>query len=254
MKKTFYLFGILTVFLLSCIGLDAKVKKRTVYNLNKTSWELSQISKKGQKLPIPEGANITVNFSDGKISGFSGVNSYFGGYKIKNNSILTAETAATLMAGPEELMKIELNFFDMLQNFPRINYNSTTLSLRNKNGEVWTFKKLDLSKKLKNTKWKLLEMGQTTLPEKDGEITISFDENKVNGNSGVNNYFSNYIMASDIIMIGPIGSTKMAGPDKFMKLESQYLNILQNSKKIKLDNNRLTFTTDDGKTLTFKEM
>ena len=55
-------------------------------------------------------------------------------------------------------------------------------------------------------------------------------------------------------MIGPIGSTKMAGPDNFMKLESQYLNILQNSKKIKLDNNRLTFTTDDGKTLTFKEM
>ena len=109
MKKTFYWFGILTVFLLSCIGLDAKVKKRIVYNLNKTSWELSQISKKGQKLPIPEGANITVNFSDGKISGFSGVNSYFGGYKIKNNSILTAETATTLMAGPEELMKIELN-------------------------------------------------------------------------------------------------------------------------------------------------
>ena len=41
MKKTFYLFGILTVFLLSYIGLGAKVKKRTVYNLNKTSWELS---------------------------------------------------------------------------------------------------------------------------------------------------------------------------------------------------------------------
>ena len=30
--------------------------------------------------------------------------------------------------------------------------------------------------------------------------------------------------------------------------------FLQNSKKIKLDNNRLTFMTDDGKTLTFKEM
>ena len=115
MKKTFVLFGILTVFLLSCISLSAKTKKKII-NLNETSWELSQISKKGQKLPIPEGANITVNFSDGKISGFSGVNSYFGGYKIKNNSILTAETAATLMAGPEELMKIELNFFDILQN------------------------------------------------------------------------------------------------------------------------------------------
>jgi len=46
----------------------------------------------------------------------------------------------------------------------------------------------------------------------------------------------------------------MAGPANFMRLESQYLNILQHSKKIKLDNNRLIFMTDDGKTLTFKEM
>lgn len=254
MKKTFYLFGILTVFLLSCIGLDAKVKKRIVYNLNKTSWELSQISKKGQKLPIPEGANITVNFSDGKISGFSGVNSYFGGYKIKNNSILTAETAATLMAGPEELMKIELNFFDILQNSPRINYNNTTLSLRNKNGEVWTFKKLDLSKKLKNTKWKLVEMGQTSFPEKEGEITISFAENKINGNSGINNYFGNCEIKNDSIKIGPVGSTKMAGPENLMKIEFEYLKLLQNSKTIEFNNNLLILTTSDGKVLKFEKI
>ena len=70
MKKTFYLFGILTVFLLSCIGLDAKVKKRIVYNLNKTSWELSQISKKGQKLPIPEGQILRLIFQTVKLVDF----------------------------------------------------------------------------------------------------------------------------------------------------------------------------------------
>ena len=253
MKKTFVLFGILTVFLLSCISLSAKTKKKII-NLNETSWELSQISKKGQKLPIPEGANITINFSDGKISGFSGVNSYFGGYKIKNNSILTAETVATLMAGPEELMKIELKFFDILQNSPRINYNNTTLSLRNKNGEVWTFKKLDLSKKLKNTKWKLIEMGQTSFPEKEGEITISFAENKINGNSGINNYFGNCEIKNDSIKIGPVGSTKMAGPENLMKIESEYLKLLQNSKTIKLVKNILTLTTGDGKTLKFEKV
>ena len=254
MKKTFVLFGILTVFLLSCISLSAKTKKKII-NLNETSWELSQISKKGQKLPIPEGANITVNFSDGKISGFSGVNSYFGGYKIKNNSILTAETAATLMAGPEELMKIELNFFDMLQNFPRINYNSTTLSLRNKNGEVWMFKKLDLSKKLKNTKWKLVEMGQTSFPEKEREIKISFAENKISGNSGINNYFGNCEIKNDSIKIGPVGSTKIAGPENLMKIEREFLKLLENSKKIKLSNQKtLVLTTDKGKTLIFEKI
>ena len=253
MKKTFVLFGILTVFLLSCISLSAKTKKKII-NLNETSWELLQITKRGKEQLIPQNANITINFADNKINGNSGVNSYFGGYKIKNNSILTANAATTLMAGPEELMKIEQRFLETLQNSPRITYSNTTLSLRNKNGEIWTFQKLDLSEKLKNTKWKLLEMGQTTLPEKDGEITISFDENKVNGNSGVNNYFGSFEIKNNSIKIGPVGSTRMAGPENLMKIEFEYLKLLQDSKTIEFNNNLLILTTNDGKVLKFEKI
>ena len=253
MKKTFVLFGILTVFLLSCISLSAKTKKKII-NLNETSWELLQITKRGKEQLIPQNANITINFADNKISGNSGVNSYFGGYKIKNNSILTANAATTLMAGPEELIKIEQRFLETLQNSPRITYSNTTLSLRNKNGEIWTFQKLDLSEKLKNTKWKLLEMGQTTLPEKDGEITISFDENKVNGNSGVNNYFGSFEIKNNSIKIGPVGSTRMAGPENLMKIEFEYLKLLQDSKTIEFNNNLLILTTNDGKVLKFEKI
>lgn len=253
MKKTFVLFGILTVFLLSCISLSAKTKKKII-NLNETSWELLQITKRGKEQLIPQNANITINFADSKINGNSGINSYFGDYKIKNNSILTANPAVTLMAGPEELMKIEQRFLETLQNSPRITYSNTTLSLRNKNGEIWTFQKLDLSEKLKNTKWKLLEMGQTTLPEKDGEITISFDENKVNGNSGVNNYFGSFEIKNNSIKIGPVGSTRMAGPENLMKIEFEYLKLLQDSKTIEFNNNLLILTTNDGKVLKFEKI
>ena len=251
MKKTFVLFGILTVFLLSCISLSAKTKKKII-NLNETSWELSQIIKRGKEQEFPQNANITINFADNKINGNSGVNSYFGGYKIKNNSILTANAATTLMAGPEELMKIEQRFLEILQNSPRITYSNTTLSLRSKNGEIWTFEKLDLKEKLIDTKWKLSEMGQTKLPEK--EITISFDKNKVNGNSGVNNYFGSYEIKNNSIKIGPVGSTRMAGPENLMKIESEYLKLLQNSKTIKLVKNILTLTTSDGKVLKFEKI
>ena len=253
MKKTFVLFGILTVFLLSCISLSAKTKKKII-NLNETSWELSQIIKRGKEQEFPQNANITINFADNKINGNSGVNSYFGDYKIKNNSILNANAATTLMAGPEELMKIEQRFLETLQNSPRITYSNTTLSLRNKNGEIWTFQKLDLSEKLKNTKWKLLEMGQTTLPEKDGEITISFAENKVNGNSGVNNYFGSFEIKNNSIKIGPVGSTRMAGPENLMKIEFEYLKLLQDSKTIEFNNNLLILTTNDGKVLKFEKI
>lgn len=251
MKKTFVLFGILTVFLLSCISLSAKTKKKII-NLNETSWELLQITKRGKEQLIPQNANITINFADNKINGNSGVNSYFGGYKIKNSSVLTANAATTLMAGPEELMKIEQRFLETLQNSPRITYSNTTLSLRNKNGEIWTFQKLDLKEKLLDTKWKLSEMGQTKLPEK--EITISFDKNKVNGNSGVNNYFGSYEIKNNSIKIGPVGSTRMAGPENLMKIEFEYLKLLQDSKTIKLNNNILILTTSDRKVLKFEKM
>lgn len=251
MKKTFVLFGILTVFLLSCISLSAKTKKKII-NLNETSWELLQITKRGKEQLIPQNANITINFADSKINGNSGINSYFGDYKIKNNSILTANPAVTLMAGPEELMKIEQRFLETLQNSPRITYSNTTLSLRNKNGEIWIFEKLDLKEKLLDTKWKLSEMGQTKLPEK--EITISFDKNKVNGNSGVNNYFGSYEIKNNSIKIGPVGSTRMAGPENLMKIEFEYLKLLQDSKTIEFNNNLLILTTNDGKVLKFEKI
>ena len=241
-------------------------------NLNETSWKLTQIKKNRFNSYISENTNVTINFSKNKINGFGGINGYSGNYKINRNSTLSATVTSTLMGGSLDLMNLEQDFFDILQSNPVIKYNKDTLTLTNKAGDIWTFKKsntvnqndkdslslLNLKKKLLNTSWKLIDISDTKmrkiLTTNEIRITLNFSEDRIHGDSGVNNYFSNYIMASDIIMIGPIGSTKMAGPDNFMKLESQYLNILQNSKKIKLDNNRLIFMTDDGKTLTFKEM
>ena len=241
-------------------------------NLNETSWKLTQIKKNRFNSYISENTNVTINFSKNKINGFGGINGYSGNYKINRNSTLSATVTSTLMGGSLDLMNLEQDFFDILQSNPVIKYNKDTLTLTNKAGDIWTFKKsntvnqndkdslslLNLKKKLLNTSWKLIDISdrkmRKILTTNETRITLNFSEDRIHGDSGVNNYFSNYIMASDIIMIGPIGSTKMAGPDNFMRLESQYLNILQNSKKIKLDNNRLIFMTDDGKTLTFKEM
>ena len=86
-------------------------------------------------------------------------------------------------------------------------------------------------------------------------ITISFSENKINGNSGINRYFSDYIITAGNLVIGTIGSTKMAGSDNLMKIERQYMELLQNAKKIELVNKAtLILTTDKGKILTFEKL
>ena len=46
MKKMSILIGIFTVFLLNCFVLSAYSKRKKIYNLNETSWELVQINRK----------------------------------------------------------------------------------------------------------------------------------------------------------------------------------------------------------------
>ena len=258
MKKMSILIGIFTVFLLNCFVLSAYSKKQNVYNLNGTSWELAQVSRKGKNVVIPKEAKITINFLENEINGFSGINNYSGDYMVKNNFTLSADVATTLMAGSENLMNIEQNFLDILQSFPKISYNASTLTLSNKK-EVWTFKVLTLNKKLKNTSWKLLNMDgkdvSKLISKNENNITLSFNENGINGNSGINNYFGDYEIVNNNIKIGPLGSTRMAGPENLMKVEREFLELLENSKKVKLsDQKTLILTTDKGKTLIFEKV
>ena len=274
MKKRFFLIGIFTMLLLCCSFLNAAVKKRPTVStsLNGTSWKLVEVKKNGRNLRIPREANITIKFLKYNINGFGGINRYSGNYKINTNSTLSATISSTLMAGSPELMNVEQDFFDILQSNPIIKHGKDTLTLTNNFGDIWTFKNpnavnqedsdslslSNLKRKLLNTSWKLVDISdkkmRKILATNEIRITLNFSEDRIHGDSGINNYFSNYVITSDNIVIGPISSTKMAGPNNFMKLENRYLSILQDSKKIKLDNNSLTFMTAQGKTLTFKEM
>ena len=257
MKKVFVLIGIFTMFVLNCFVLSAYAQKRNIYTLNETSWELAKIQQKDKILSIPKGTNITINFSKDRINGYSAVNIYFGNYKIQNNILILSNVGTTEMAGSQELMDIERKFFDILQSSPKISYDKETLTLSNNKGEIWTFKVLTLEKKLHNTDWRLINMAGKNMKlqmKNEEQITLSFTENEINGNAGINNYFGTYKISSDNISISGIGATEMAGPDNLMRIEGEYLALLENVKKIKLINQKtLVLTTDKGKTLTFEK-
>ena len=257
MKKVFVLIGIFTMFVLNCFVLSAYAQKRNIYTLNETSWELAKIQQKDKILSIPKGTNITINFSKDRINGYSAVNIYFGNYKIQNNILILSNVGTTEMAGSQELMDIERKFFDILQSSPKISYDKETLTLSNNKGEIWTFKVLTLEKKLHNTDWRLINMAGKNMKlqmKNEEQITLSFTENEINGNAGINNYFGSYKISNDNISIQGIGATEMAGPDNLMRIEGEYLDLLEHVKKIKLINQKtLVLTTDKGQTLTFEK-
>jgi heat shock protein HslJ len=64
----------------------------------------------------PAGFAITAVFSDGQVSGRSGVNSYSGSYAAGPGDAFEArELAGTLMAGPEEAMRAESIYLTLLE-------------------------------------------------------------------------------------------------------------------------------------------
>ncbi len=89
-------------------------------------------------------------------------------------------------------------------------------------------------------------------PYMDSQIHISFEKDRVFGFSGVNNFFGNYSLKKDVIKLGPLGSTLMAGPMDQMEKETYILSVLNNAKKIIFEKNNIIITSEDNKTLTFK--
>ncbi len=87
------------------------------------------------------------------------------------------------------------------------------------------------------------------------EVTIAFSNtNMLGGKSAVNNYFTEFSLDGNKIKLNALASTKMAGPEEDMAVETEYLQILNGADTISLDGDVLTITTTSGTNLiyTFK--
>ena len=81
--------------------------------LNNTSWKLTSIN----EAPPLANTFITVEFTEGKIGGSSGCNSYGGAYNASGKKITTDSIAMTLMACMDAgVMEQESAFLGILQN------------------------------------------------------------------------------------------------------------------------------------------
>jgi heat shock protein HslJ len=92
------------VGVVGCSGGDSALEG-TQWRLS--GWTLSSLD--------PADFTITAQFSDGKISGNSGVNTYSGEVRLgPGEAFSTGQLASTLMAGPEEAMRAEAAYMTLL--------------------------------------------------------------------------------------------------------------------------------------------
>ncbi len=84
------------------------------------------------------------------------------------------------------------------------------------------------------------------------EIILSFapNEDRFFGQA-VNRYFGTYKIEGNKLILGPVGSTMMMGPEHEMTAEKDYFDALAQVNTFTVTPDTLTLTLSDNKTLTF---
>ena len=110
------------------------------------NWVLKTYDSKGASKAAPAGVSVDALFENGKVGGFSGVNTYQGQYKLSGNSLTIGQIASTLMAGPQNLMDLEQVYLADLQQVASCSADAVGLTLFNGNGrQVLTYTKGEAS-------------------------------------------------------------------------------------------------------------
>ena len=97
--------------------------------------------------------------------------------------------------------------------------------------------------------WVLLELGRDQPLPQDVEISLVFQDDKVSGNSGCNNYFAGVVSPNPgELGFNGMGATRMVCPEAMMDVERRYLQALAGASGYRFLAGRLVLTcnTDEG--------
>lgn len=102
---------------------------------------------------------------------------------------------------------------------------------------------------LEGPEWILLELGRGQPPPEDIEISLSFEKDRVSGNSACNTYFAGVDgPAPGELRFNGMGATRMACEERVMDVERRYLNALAGTRRYTFQAGWLVLScdTDEG--------
>jgi len=162
---------------------------------------------------------------------------------------------------------IELPTTDWSGKVPEGDYTVEVLLPRETIGEVAFHLRLEESMNaadsnqktdcdLKNTRWKLVELNgeEVTVPEgaSDIHMTLSLEENKVNGFAGCNTFFGTYETKDNSLSFSKVGATRMACPQ--LDLEGAFLKAIDSVQEYKIQKDELTLYSAGQPVAVFKAL
>ncbi len=96
------------------------------------------------------------------------------------------------------------------------------------------------------TTWRPTVVGSEELPVDSGMFVEFSVDGSINGNGGCNSFFGSLQKKDDGIVVGELGSSRMACPGKIMDREVAFMQALQNAVVFETGNDRLQLVDDAG--------
>ncbi|MDO6994033.1 META domain-containing protein [Brachyspira innocens] len=121
--------------------------------------------------------SITIIFDDNKISGKSTINTYSASYRITGDNIEITDISASKMNGPQNLMKEEEEYLQLLSEAHNLEIKGNILKIKTNTDKELIFKEvIELSSNYLKGKEFVLKNAFDEL-----NITIGFTKNKIYG-------------------------------------------------------------------------
>jgi heat shock protein HslJ len=224
-------------------------------NLEDTSWILIHYAgSDGSARSVLPNVEVTAVFRAGRLSGSSGCNNYTGAYQVTGSSISLSGIAGTrrFCASPPGIMEQEADYLEALGRVAQFDVTTDALDLRDSLGGILLSYAPQPQTPLEGTLW----TAQAYNNGRGGvisliigtEITARFEQGRVAGSGGCNNYMASYSLAGNTIEIGKAASTFMACPEPpgVMEQEAAYLAALETARVYRIEGSRLILETAEG--------
>jgi heat shock protein HslJ len=102
---------------------------------------------------------------------------------------------------------------------------------------------------LTGAQWRPISIAGESMPEDSG-MSVSFEEDgSIKGHGGCNGFFGSLELKDGELVVGPLGSTRMACPEPIMQREFAFLQAIQNMEEYRASGDSLKILDGAGSLL-----
>ncbi len=204
--------------------------------LEGSRWHLSRyLDESSAMSPVLTEVAVYLQFAEGRVSGSTGCNSYFGGYNIGPDSRLTLSEriGSTLKACAPPVTHQEQRYLALLPMVAAYRLESGSLALLDKEHDPILQYHAAKPAALENTRWQAAginnDSGGVVSSATTHLSSALFANGRIGGNAGCNSFSAAYELGDGTIAIGPAMATRKycATSEGIMEQEGQYLRALE---------------------------